>query len=535
MFHVLRHIALSSAILIAGAFCAKGDLAVSTKKLKTYFQQFNATDEELYANIPNAEALKFLEANIPRFECPDPEIERTYYFRWWTFRKHIKQTPDGYVITEFLPNVSWARKHNTINCPVGHHYYEGRWLKNPQFLDDYSVFWFRKGGKPRQYSCWLADAMWARHLVTPNDKLLMDLMPDLVKNYEAWEQGWEHGKHRIGKHENGLFYSIDDRDGMEMSIGGSGFRPTLNSYLYGDAKAIAAISRIAGNDAQAEAFDAKAAELKKVLQEKLWDPEAKFFKVLQPDGKTHADVREQIGYTPWYFNLPDGKPDYDRSWKHLYDPKGFKAPYGPTFAEQRHPEFKISYEGHECQWNGPSWPLQTSITLTAMANVLNHYDSKMVNREQYFELLKTYTHSHQRKKDDGTVVPWIDENLNPFNGDWISRTRLKTWKDGTWDAGKGGKERGKDYNHSSYNDLIITGLVGLRPRADDQVVVNPLVPPGIWEYFCLDGVAYHGHSLTILWDKTGEKYQHGKGLRVFADGKQIAHSEDLTRIVGRLP
>ena len=35
--------------------------------------------------------------------------------------------------------------------------------------------------------------------------------------------------------ENGLFYQIDDRDGMEFSAGGSGARPTINSYMYGDA------------------------------------------------------------------------------------------------------------------------------------------------------------------------------------------------------------------------------------------------------------------------------------------------------------
>ncbi len=530
----IRHTIISwlSCCVALAAQADEPQPVVPSQLLETYVSSFNASDEELYTNIPNAEALKFLEANIPLFECPDKAIEQTYYFRWWTFRKHIKKTDDGYVITEFLPKVSWARKHNTINCPVGHHYYEGRWLKNPEFLDDYSVFWFRKGGEPRQYSCWLADSIWARHLVSPNEKLITDLLPDLVKNHGAWEQGWGKGKHRTGQHDNGLFYSVDDRDGMEMSIGGSGFRPTLNSYLYGDAKAIAAISRIAGDEEQAKAFDAKAADLKRRVQEKLWDKDAQFFKVLQPDGKTLADVRELIGYTPWYFNLPDA--GHEQGWSQLTDPQAFKAPFGPTFAEQRHPDFKVSYEGHECQWNGPSWPLQTSITLTAMANVLNDYDQEVIGKKEYFDVLETYTKSHRRRKTDGSLVPWIDENLNPLNGDWISRTRLRTWKDGTWDPKKGGKERGKDYNHSSYNDLIITGLVGLRPQLDNTVVVNPLVPDD-WDYFCLDRVAYHGHSLTILWDKTGEKYGRGKGLRVLADGKEIAQSDELAKVTGRLP
>jgi hypothetical protein len=51
--------------------------------LRDYVRRFNAADEELYANaIPNAEAEDFLLENIPRFACPDKDIERTYYFRW---------------------------------------------------------------------------------------------------------------------------------------------------------------------------------------------------------------------------------------------------------------------------------------------------------------------------------------------------------------------------------------------------------------------------------------------------------------------
>ena len=131
---------------------------IDENKLKSYVERFNNDDEELYSNISNKDALNFLQQNIPLFECPDIDIERTYYFRWWTYRKHIKHTEDGYVITEFLPDVPWSGKHNTISCPAGHHYYEGRWLHNTKYLDDYSYFWLRKGGEPRLYSFWIADA-----------------------------------------------------------------------------------------------------------------------------------------------------------------------------------------------------------------------------------------------------------------------------------------------------------------------------------------------------------------------------------------
>ena len=77
---------------------------------------------------------------------------------------------------------------------------------------------------------------------------------------------------------------------------------------------------------------------------------------------------------------------------------------------------------------------------------------------------------------------------------------------------------------------MITGLIGLRPRMDNTVEVNPLIPEGKWDYFCLDNVLYHGRNLTILWDKDGSRYQRGKGLHIYVDGKEVGHADTLTRV-----
>jgi len=69
---------------------------------------------------------------------------------------------------------------------------------------------------------------------------------------------------------------------------------------------------------------------------------------------------------------------------------------------------------------------------------------------------------------------------------------------------------------------------------DDTVEVSPLLPAGKWDWFCLDNVLYHGRLLTVLWDKPGAKFHKGKGLRVFADGKEIAKSAELARVTGKL-
>ena len=78
-------------------------------------------------------------------------------------------------------------------------------------------------------------------------------------------------------------------------------------------------------------------------------------------------------------------------------------------------------------------------------------------------------------------------------------------------------------------------MVGLVPRADDTIEVWPLLPDDTWNWFCLDGVNYHGHSLTILWDKDGSHYGRGKGLMILADGKEIAQNNQLSKLTVKLP
>ena len=405
---------------------------------------------------------------------------------------------------------------------MGHHLNEGRWLGDSrEFLNDYISFLLRRGGSVRAYSAWTAYALWSYCMVTGDFGIAAKYLPDLVENYYAWE--------RSNKNSSGLFWSYDDRDAMEFSISGSGLRPTLNSYMYGDALAISKIAKRTGiQDIEAE-FAEKADKLKSLIQGKLWDAEAGFFKVIPLVTKedqvadwsfgnipAENNVREQIGFIPWYFNLTDA--GFEAAWKQLTSDGGFFAPYGPTTAEQRHPRFMFGHDGHECLWNGPSWPFATSQTLTAMANLINNYSQSAVNKKDYFELLKIYTRCHYRKKPDGTTVSWIDENLDPYTGAWLSRDILEKWG---WRKDKGGMERGKDYNHSTYCDLVITGLAGLRPREDEILEIAPLIPDGIWPYFCLDNLTYHEKTITIVYDQTGMHYGKGPGLKVYADGGEV--------------
>lgn len=161
---------------------------------KHYVDYFNGMeDENIRQAIPNDSAWQWMMKNIPLFECPQQNFEELFYFRWWTLRKHIKKTEKGYAFTEFLIQRSYADKYNLIASALGHHIYEARWLHDAKYLDDDIHIWYRgnNGGpmkKLRFYSSWAMDAIYNRYLVTGDKKFVVDMLPDLEKDYAAWEQ-----------------------------------------------------------------------------------------------------------------------------------------------------------------------------------------------------------------------------------------------------------------------------------------------------------------------------------------------------------
>jgi len=84
-----------------------------------------------------------------------------------------------------------------------------------------------------------------------------------------------------------------------------------------------------------------------------------------------------------------------------------------------------------------------------VVNLLNNYDQDVENKRNYYDLLINYSNSQRIILEDGSIIPWIDENINPYTEDWIARTILKKAN-----ADKTFNEGGKDYNHSSFNDYF---------------------------------------------------------------------------------
>jgi hypothetical protein len=283
---------------------------------------------------------------------------------------------------------------------------------------------------------------------------------------------------------------------------------------------------MAGQKQTAQTYRVKAERLRELIEQRLWNPEDQFYEtVARGQAKGWSGDRELIGFVPWYFDIPE--TEHNVAWKLLFDAQGFAGRFGPTTAERRNKRFGYQVN-HECLWNGPSWPFATTQTLVSLANLLNGPPQEVVTQSDYFELLKTYAHSHQIRTPEGEVIPWIDEDLDADTGAWIARNILTAQHALP-------KNRGRYYNHSGFADLIITGLIGVRPESGNSVTLHPLVPADTWDYFALDGLPYHGHVLTVLFDRDGSRFHRGAGLQVLFDGRLVAHVSKLQELQIQLP
>ncbi|MBL8816075.1 MAG: discoidin domain-containing protein [Planctomyces sp.] len=471
---------------------------------------------------------QWYEEHIPFFECPDSELTTTWYYRWELLTKHLTYgSPNsGYSFTEFIDRPFWSGAYGAISCPAGHQLYESRWLRKPRIANDYLRYWFRTpGAQPRNYSTWLADSAWAIHQVHPDERRIIDLLPDLIRNYESWEERhfvpdvglfWQTG------HDDGMEFNINSRQTRDILRGAPSFRPSFNAYMWADAVAIAEIAELAGNNDVAVRSRSKAAKLKENVQQKLWDPKREFFFPMFRDNEERDGHRVQagtltyqtgqfagspygrelIGFVPWQFQMLDTNRGFESAWKTLMDKDAFFANFGPSTVERRDPMFQL--QTWCCWWSGQSWPYATTQTLKGMAHLLQTQPEGPVSRADYIRLLTIYSNTHRMNGK-----PFLAEACHPDTGSF---------------EGHNGYNHSEHYFHSGFNDLIITGLAGLRPRDDDSLEITPLAPPE-WDWWALDDVAYHGHRVTILWDRDGSRYQRAKGLSVLVDGVQVYQSD----------
>lgn len=473
----------------------------------------------------------FLRENIPYIDIPDRGIEEVYYYRWASLARHLHYSiaGAGFVLTEFVQPVGYAKTFSTIDAAAGHQIDEARWFRSKFYSDDYVRFWTRGPGDSVAYTHWIMDATYRKSLVDGNVSFLTSQLQGMLQLWHQWDFTFDST--------NGLYYYTPTADAQEFSLPGwiasnggmnnisllntgpDTYRPSHNAYMVGNARAIARTAQLAGNGTVAEEYHSIADNLESAMFEHLWDEELHFFvDVIRRNNYSmgHSGPvkgREEVGLYPFRFGIGLSSNYANPSLQELFDPEGFQAPYGPTTLERRSEYYDMRKPTvYCCYWNGQSWPFSTAHVLKSVAAAYRT-GNLSVTAEQYYTILKRYAETQR----DVYGRPFVAEAHYSEVDAWSAYTT----------------NHSEHYDHSTCNDDIITGLIGLVPRSDNILQVSPIIPQN-WTYFALENVAYHGHLITILYDANGARYNVSAGLSIYVDGQQ-AHSANLTSALISLP
>lgn len=505
-----------------------------------------------------ADAYAWAKATVPYFECSDVDITTTYHYRWRVFHMHLKTTRrHGSVLTEFLRDVPWSGPYGTINCAHGHHAADGRWLRDPSILDNYSSFWFRHPKADLRYTWWPAWSAWERYRIDGRRSILATLYPHLCAEYGRWAN-------RSYADEAKCAWQACHDDGEENSIGLDGCRPTINAALHGEATALASISAMLGFESAASLYEREARRWQGAL-ETLWSAKLQFFvtrALPPPPGRRDdiqrrrtkvgcqyctskacppkwvrgalVDVRELAGLS-WPFYHRAAAAHHASAWRQLIEPDGFAAPWGVTTAERRHPCFNFS-SWCQTSWNGPVWPFESSKVATALLESLHDPALRTALRERagvtpshFHGVLATFARMHTRGVADGAVTgaPFVGESFHPTDGYWLSRRIM-------FQRHSGDRRRGDHYLHSSFADVVLSGLVGLHvvlEHSTAALVVEPLFAADQLSWFTSSAMRIRGRTVDVAYDRDGSHHAGLVGLAVWVDGKVAAHVPAIGRLV----
>ena len=494
----------------------------------------------------------WFDGNLAYFDCSDPSLRKMYYHRAYVLRKNMLDPKLGRMQWPTQSEGRWRSTWypNVISYGGGHQVREARWLRDPKYWQGHLKTWAENekadgvypshvtlaGPAGGQYTDWITSTAWDGQLVHPDDGFLSQVVDKLAANVRGWQKVYDpdgDGLLMVDSHwwtgmeyQPSFFFFSDyktSKDFNQPARQVSLERVDLTAYNYGNALAVARIYRQLGQSGNAAEFDRLAAKIAAALLKKMWRPEKQYFLSLRAGDKAVADVKEVIGVYPFYFGMVPWGKGYESAWASIIDPKQFWTKWPVASASRECPAFsQTNWPGDGravgCMWNGPTWPHANSLVMSAMARTLratrdHHVSSSPLEREHLWDLFASFTKAQFRDQD--LLYPWTGEFYNGDTGAWKTAER--------------------DYNHSTWLDILIPDLLGLVPRNDSVLEIDPLLPEGRLSFFILDGQRYRGHDVTIVWDLplpgSADHFGDGrKGLDVYVDGKLAARSPRLARL-----
>ena len=501
-----------------------------------------------FAGLGNLEAVRAQKAeynlywaeNLPYIDVPKKAVQKAIDYRWWLERfNSLDANIPGYDYQYPVTIEGVLGYNNAIILTQPMHLQDTKWLRSPylaygQLLSagnssQSSAFLDNPGNRNNwnnHYGQYLAEAGYEAFNVIGGGAEVAENLAYYF-GHDATGQLEHYGNHIEGRdliaYRNN-YMTGNDADTISMHAPGTGTWKAHgeNAYVWAAADAAAKLYEQLGNTEQAKYYRDLADKIKADVLELMWCEEFQKFETyaVRPTGTQHnANQPNLVKYTESnnynYFAVglvPDDAASvtkYKEALKAFSNGKEF-----PIFP------FYTANQVHNQEVSGSNNFSNINFT---------------VQLRLYESALRTYDKEQTYITDDmlAMMAEWMAWNVYPDAGDvrYPNNNEFHNIDGRTYEN----YYRSWIYHNilGNYTYLFIEDMAGIQPRSDEKIELSPI--DFSYDHFMVNNVRYHGHDLTVVWDKPddGKTWYNEcpEGYSLYIDGTLAFTLKDLAHVV----
>ena len=501
-----------------------------------------------FAGLGNLEAVRAQKAeynlywaeNLPYIDVPKKAVQKAIDYRWWLERfNSLDANIPGYDYQYPVTIEGVLGYNNAIILTQPMHLQDTKWLRSPylaygQLLSagnssQSSAFLDNPGNRNNwnnHYGQYLAEAGYEAFNVIGGGAELAENLAYYF-GHDATGQLEHYGNHIEGRdliaYRNN-YMTGNDADTISMHAPGTGTWKAHgeNAYVWAAADAAAKLYEQLGNTEQAKYYRDLADKIKADVLELMWCEECQKFEtyaVRPTDTQHNANQPNLVKYTESnnynYFAVglvPDDAASvtkYKEALKAFSNGKEF-----PIFP------FYTANQVHNQEVSGSNNFSNINFT---------------VQLRLYESALRTYDKEQTYITDDmlAMMAEWMAWNVYPDAGDirYPNNNEFHNIDGRTYEN----YYRSWIYHNilGNYTYLFIEDMAGIQPRSDEKIELSPI--DFSYDHFMVNNVRYHGHDLTVVWDKPddGKTWYNEcpEGYSLYIDGTLAFTLKDLAHVV----
>ena len=434
--------------------------------------------------------------NIPYMWVSDTAMQKMIAYRWWIVRVN---TVDASTVNYPFPTAMEGvfGYNNAIVNAIPWQMDELRYLRSPMleygtwadavisadggiFRDNPAGVW---GVKPQQY---ISKAGWESYKVHGGQVEFLKAMA------EAGARDVEGTRAQFDANGDFLYdiqYDAWDYDTASLAISGKQERIDTASLTWNNAMAVSEMYNAIGNTKEAAKYRKLADDIRDKNVANSWDAESKQFLMKMSSTGEFNHFRDINNYYGFMVGMIPRNSGYDSALSVWRNNNEFPAwpMYVSNSADYNIIQNDSRYENRSRNYS----PGNVAITLKLFASVIKNYESDSISGKDFGDLLKKYTE-----------ICYVDKNFDfPDTNEFFNGNPDKPYR--SW----------IHHNfHSQYNTLIIENIMGITPREDKIIELDP-IDTGL-DSFKISQLKYHGSDISVILDE--------EGYRLLVNEEQVA-------------